>query len=340
MAPRRTADAPWIGPASVAVIVGTLAIPLAFALSSIRVPPGPVFPTAPDASPLGYTKSLGLFLIPLVVVGVAAVRTGWGTRYPHSKRAAWWTLGALLPLGVVLDFAFGTRVLEFGSPASTLGYRLPALDWDDLPHLRARFFPIEEIVFYGSGFAAILATYLWADTFWLAKYSEGDALGPRVPRRRALRFHPVSLVAGVAVAAAGWALKSQLEPAGSYPVYWWFLTAVAFVPSIGLYETVRPLVNWQALSLTLGLLLFVCVGWEATLAIPYGWWGYQPRSLVGLYVDAWFGMPVEAILVWVAGAWVSVVVFEFLRLLSYSTSLPSRPTVRQVLMRGAPDPSP
>jgi hypothetical protein len=31
--------------------------------------------------------------------------------------------------------------------------------------------------------------------------------------------------------------------------------------------------------------------WEATLALPYGWWEYRPRTMMGLHIGAWSGLP-------------------------------------------------
>jgi len=39
---------------------------------------------------------------------------------------------------------------------------------------------------------------------------------------------------------------------------------------------------------------------SATLAVPYGWWGYQQKQMMGLFIGAWAGLPIEAVVVWIA----------------------------------------
>ena len=39
---------------------------------------------------------------------------------------------------------------------------------------------------------------------------------------------------------------------------------------------------------------------EATLAVPYGWWDYQQKQMMGLFIGAWAGLPIEAVVVWIA----------------------------------------
>ena len=47
--------------------------------------------------------------------------------------------------------------------------------------------------------------------------------------------------------------------------------------------------------------------WEATLAVPYGWWGYHPRAMIGLDIGAWSNLPVEAVCVWLAVTYTTVI---------------------------------
>jgi hypothetical protein len=67
------------------------------------------------------------------------------------------------------------------------------------------------------------------------------------------------------------------------------------------------------MSLTLFILVLMSALWEATLAVPYGWWGYQPRQMMGLRITAWGGLPIEAVTVWLAVTFTTVVVYEILK---------------------------
>ena len=50
--------------------------------------------------------------------------------------------------------------------------------------------------------------------------------------------------------------------------------------------------------------------WEATLALPYGWWGYQEAQMMGLGILAWDQLPVEAVVVWLAVTFTTVIAYE------------------------------
>jgi hypothetical protein len=99
-----------------------------------------------------------------------------------------------------------------------------------------------------------------------------------------------------------------------FPEYFTFLVLVAFVPSISFFPTARRLINWRAFSLTLFFILLISLLWEATLAVPYQWWDYQPKQMMGVRIGAWAGLPIEAVCVWVAVTYATVVVFEIVKL--------------------------
>ncbi|MGA7339337.1 MAG: hypothetical protein WBX18_01980, partial [Terracidiphilus sp.] len=74
-----------------------------------------------------------------------------------------------------------------------------------------------------------------------------------------------------------------------------------------------PFINWRALSLTLFMILLISLFWEATLAVPYGWWGYEPQQMLGLFIGAWAGLPLEAVLVWISVTYTTTIVYEVLK---------------------------
>jgi len=74
-----------------------------------------------------------------------------------------------------------------------------------------------------------------------------------------------------------------------------------------------PVVNWRACSLTLFFILLVSLLWEASLASPYGWWGYQQARMMGVYITAWNHLPIEAVVVWIAVTYATVIVYEIIR---------------------------
>jgi hypothetical protein len=80
------------------------------------------------------------------------------------------------------------------------------------------------------------------------------------------------------------------------------------------FPTARQFINWRAFSLTLFIIVLVSLLWEATLAVPYQWWGFQPTQMTGFFIAAWAGLPIEEVFLWVAVSYATVIVFETLKL--------------------------
>ncbi len=94
------------------------------------------------------------------------------------------------------------------------------------------------------------------------------------------------------------------------PLYWAYLLAGAFVPSAGFYRKVRFFINWRAFSFTFLVTSLISLTWEASLASPYEWWGYQSDSMMGLFITAWSNLPIEAVFVWLAVTYTTVILYE------------------------------
>jgi hypothetical protein len=175
--------------------------------------------------------------------------------------------------------------------------------------------PIEEYVFYLAGFIATLLIYLWLDEYWLAAYNVPDYRMESKRIDRLLRFHPPSLILGLILIVAAVVYKKALSPIREgFPEYFIFLVFAAFVPSASFFPTVRRFINWHAFSFTLFFILLISLLWEATLAVPYQWWDYQPKQMIGLRIGAWAGLPIEAVGVWIAVTYATVTVFEIVKL--------------------------
>ncbi len=107
---------------AVLLILAMLAAPAAITLHRVHVT-AVVDVTVPNPSPYGYTVSLLLFVVPILVIG------GWlvpkdGIRISRTSFLV--TMFFLIPLGVALDFFFAHRFLKFPNPAATLGIPAPA----------------------------------------------------------------------------------------------------------------------------------------------------------------------------------------------------------------------
>jgi hypothetical protein len=290
--------APWLVVAMLAMIV----VPATLTLRRV-VSPGTLQNASSNPTPFGYTWSLLLFLVPILVIGFWFVPQE-GVKIP--KQAFWRTIGILVPGGCALDFFFAGDFFKFPNSGATLQIAAPAL---------GKWVPIEEYIFYLTGFIAVLLIYVWMDEFWLAAYNVPDYRGEAKNIAKLLRFHPTSAIVGVALIAAAIIYKKQFSdnPEG-FPGYFTFLVVTALVPAASFFPATRRFINWRAFSLTSFFTLLVSLLWEATLALPYGWWDFQHRQMVGIYIGAWSGLPIEEIFLWIAVTYATVIVFEVIKL--------------------------
>jgi hypothetical protein len=285
----------------VVAMLAMVAVPAGLALHSVRVPiRTETVPT--DATPYGYTVSLLLFIIPIIVIGWWFVPQE-GIKIP--KQAFWRTVLILFIGGSSLDYFFANRFFTYNNHAATLGIPAPALGGP---------VPLEEYVFYFTGFVAVLLIYVWLDEYWLAAYNVPDYAAESKKIRRLLQFHPTSLALGLILIGLAITYRKFHANGPGFPGYFTFLVAGGIVPAASFFASARSFINWRALSLTLFMILLISMFWEATLAVPYGWWGYQPEQMMGLYIGAWSGLPIEAVCVWIAVTYATVIVFEVVKI--------------------------
>jgi hypothetical protein len=296
------APSPRLAPWLVLAMLAMVAVPATITLNTVHVP-AKLQIADPNPTPYGYTWSLLLFIVPIVVIAFWFVPHE-GVKIP--KRAFWRTIGILVPCGFGLDFFFASRLFVFSNRGATLGIAAPAL---------GNPVPVEEYVFYLTGFITILLIYIWMDEFWLASYNVPDYAGESTMIPRLLRFHPSSaMVAAVLIVAAVIFKKEFSTDREGFPLYFTLLVAVGLIPSASFFPTVRRFINWRAFSLTLFFILLVSLLWEATVAVPYGWWGYQSQQMMGLSIGAWSRLPIEAVCVWIAVTYATVIVFEVVKI--------------------------
>ena len=283
----------WI----VAAMVAMIAVPAALTLHSVRSP-GTLQVLSSNPTPDGYTSSLLLFIVPIVVIAFWFLPAE-GVEIP--QRAFWWTIGVLVPVGFGLDFFFARWFFVFPNSGATLSVEAPALGHP---------VPVEEYIFYFTGFLCVLLIYVWLDEFWLAAYNVPDYPGESKKISRLFQFHPTSAIAGVLLIVLAVLYKKILSPCpAGFPGYFAVLVVGGFVPAISFFPTVRPFINWRAFSLTLFIILLVSLLWEATLALPYQWWGFQSDQMTGLFIGAWARLPIEEVGVWIAVSYATVIVF-------------------------------
>jgi hypothetical protein len=307
------------------IVIAMLAMivtPAAITLHTVHSPV-PLMPVDQSATPHGYTFSLLLFVIPIAFIA------GWflpREKLKIPRRAFWWTLSILVPLGFLLDFVFAQWFFDYPNVGATLGICAPAL---------GRPVPVEEYVFYLTGFLAVLLLYVWLGEFWLTAYNVADYPGEARKMRRLLQFHPTSLILAAVLIGAAWFYKKYCalpEDQAGFPGYFTFLVGGALLPAVSFFPVARRFINWRALSLTLFFMLLVSLIWEGTLAVPYNWWNFQHRQMMGLFIGAWSRLPIEEVCVWIAVSYATVIVFEVLKLL-----LASERSVRDTLLGAEQD---
>jgi hypothetical protein len=291
----------WASAVSFA-IAAVLIVPAVLTLLSVRVP-GTLEIASADPTPRGYTWSLSLFIIPL------AALVWWFLRHPgysFQKGSFWRTILILIPLGFLLDVLFGNVFFTFANHNAVLGVEIPAVGGA---------IPIEEFVFYLTGFMVVLLTYIWTDEYWMGAYNVRDYSGEAKKIHRLVGFHPASVMVGVVLLAAAALVKRFLSSSpDGFPWYFTYLVIVGIVPAVGFYDSARRFINWRAFSFTLFLMLLVSLLWEATLGVPYGWWGYKGEAMMGIFIGAWHDLPIEAVCVWLAVTFTTVIIYEVVKL--------------------------
>jgi lycopene cyclase domain-containing protein len=279
-------------------MLGMVSVPAYFTLHTAKVTAAPIA-LHPNPSPYGYTVSLLLFIIPIVIILFWLVPQE-GVKI--SKKALLWTIGLLFPLGAALDFFFASLFFTFPNAGATLGIGAPALHQP---------VPIEEYVFYFTGFLCVVLLYVWFDEYWLAAYTVPGTEQDRIDFDRLLRFHPQSLILAAVLIGTAFVYRRLVVPElPGFPGYFMVLVLGALLPSSILLPSARPVVNWRAFSLTMFMVLLISLLWEVTLALPYGWWNFQDDQMIGLRITAWARLPIEEVLLWVIVSYATVLVYE------------------------------
>jgi hypothetical protein len=289
------------------VLIGmaaVLIVPFVLTLMTIAQPRALVGDLKANPTHHGYTWSLTLFVVPVVVLAC------WLAQRRESRiqnRAFWITTLVVSGSGILLDVFFGLSFFSFPNRDAVLGILFKGYSFTDGWQ---KTIPIEEVGFYIFGTLAVLLIYIWGDEFWFAAYNVDDA--PRRSTRLGdvISFHPSSAIFGVIVFLVGVLCKKfGPEPAG-FPGYFLFLTLVSLTPSVLFFPVASPFINWRAFSLGFLFILLVSLFWEATMAVPYQWWGYQPRQMLGLFINGFCGLPIEAPLLWLGVTWATIIIYE------------------------------
>ncbi len=263
-----------------------------------------------NPTPLGYSWSLLLFIVPIV-----AIFTWIHIRHDdkYLKKSFWYAIIILTPLGFILDFIFGLTFFTFENHHATLQIYFYGVEFN--PFGLKKEIPIEEFVFYITGFMAVLLIYIWCDEYWLEAYNI-DYKTEAQEMDKIVSFHPMSLLLGAVLIILAIIYK-YLFPhpyKEGFPGYVIFLVLASIVPSAAFFRTTFRFINWRAFAATFFFVLLVSLIWEATLAAPYQWWGYNYNQMLGITVGAWYKLPIEAVIVWLMVTFTTVIIYEVLKI--------------------------
>ena len=236
----------------------------------------------PEAASLGYTFSLSLFTFPVLVLG------GWLLSRKDlllARKSFWWTVLPWTVIGCSLDFLLASRLFLFPGPNTVLPWIpcVPILG-DGKAHTGAcpsdagTFLagaPIEEFLFYTTGFLAVLLVYIWADEAWLQRYNPPDYEAGNAKTGRILRLDLRALAWGATFLGLGWVYKNE------FPLYFAFLVAFAVVPASALFKTASRYVNWRAFSFTFFWILLISLIWGGLPGTTLRILGLSTRKYAG-----------------------------------------------------------
>lgn len=278
-------------------------------------------PTTENPSPLGYSLSLMIWLVPCAAI---ALWLRQGLKNRRLLRAVFWTMMLVGSLGLILDIGFGILFFTFPNRDAIIGPCLPAFTWGLCEEtIRWDLIPIEEFFFYFFGALTIVLIYVWCDNYWLSAY---NCKNEQITRARIARhihwkkIHLPSTLFGLIVFLTGFTYRTFLnvhyEPQG-FPGYLLFLTLVGILPSLLLFRFVQDLINYRALSVTLLTVLLISIFYEALLGVPYQWWGFREEQMVGIMIAGFSGVPIEEPLLWIAIVWACVIFFETIHTLQH-----------------------
>ena len=255
------------------------------------------------AGRLQYTWSLLIFVAPLALTLGDLVQRG---HFAQWKAPIGLALALLFPMGLVLTVGLADDFFVYPATSAVVGITLPALDVTGVDH--AFRIPVEELAFYLLGFASLLTLYAWLDSI-VVPITRRRQHAFRLPTRNVLAGAAV----GLGLTLVGAFAQRVFNPTAIAPGYWIYLMLVPVPVVVAFAPVVAHRINWVALSIVCLALWGHSVLWEASLAIPQGWWGYQPASMIGLSIKAWSGLPIEAVVVWLLTPIASVVSLEAIR---------------------------
>lgn len=275
----------------------------------------------------GYTLSLAISLTPLVALFFWYFYFSKKPDFPPLIKAVLAKAAVTGAMWVGLDVLFANKFFTFPDERARLLFMIPGYSWEgscttlsSMLNLQCYTLsiPLEEVIFYLSCGFLLTMLYMWANEDFLHRHGierkAYEALARRTPplvnwNKKLIVFGIALAVAAIVVKRFGPQLDLHQQPDG-WPFYFLAQLVIVFVPLSALYNRVRVFTNPQAFLYVMELQLLISVIWESTLAVPYGWWGYRPESMMGVTITPWSHLPIEAAILWLAIGWSSLFIYE------------------------------
>jgi hypothetical protein len=273
----------------------------------------------------GYTWSLFLIFLPLLFLGRWYLTRRDKKKLRLLMRALVVNVLVVGGAWIVLDVFLAKLLFTFPNhDATVLPMLLPGYSWDgDCSTLWTilrgscyqRSIPTEEIIFYLGNAAVLSMMYMWATEDFYCKYTIPRAQYEEEAKKAPplIKWNRTVILVAAAIFVAGFIAKkfgSWPHDASGWPSYLFIELIMVFLPLAALYTNVRTFTNPRAFMFVLVLQVLVSLMWEVTLAMPFGWWGYQYHQMSGLTVSAWSNLPIEACGLWLSVGWGSMFIYE------------------------------
>ena len=122
------------------------------------------------------------------------------------------------------------------------------------------------------------------------------------------------IVVGAVLFVVSWLIRRSTpsKSGWAFPGYFLFLLIGSILPSLFCSRVAFQFINWRAFTTGWLFILAISQFWEASLALPYGWWGYAPDQMMGIFLKRYCDLPIEAVLVWTLASWATVILYETL----------------------------